>query len=112
MGTGRVTINTLPDDDLLNIFDFCRADGINKFVITWEWEALVQVCRRWRHLIFASPRGLDLRLVCTRGTPVQEMLDIWPAIPIIILDHSHPTPDLPISNVVAALEHRRRIYGI
>jgi hypothetical protein len=40
------------------------------------------------------------------------MLDIWPAVPIIILDHSHPTSDLPISNIVAALEHRHRIYGI
>jgi len=41
------------------------------------------------------------------------MLDIWPAmIPIVVLDHSHPTSCLPISNVVAALEHRHRIYGI
>ena len=33
-------------------------------------------------------------------------------IPIVVLDHSHPTSCLPISNVVAALEHRHRIYGI
>ena len=105
-------MDVLPDDVLLIIFHFCRVDGINKFGITWEWEALVQVCQRWRHLIFASPRGLDLRLVCTRGTPVQEMLDIWPAIPIVILDHSHPTSNLPVYNVVTALEHRHRVYGI
>ena len=105
-------MDIFPDDVLLNIFHLCRVDGINKFGITWEWEALVQVCRRWRHLIFASPRGLGLRLVCTGGTPVREMLDIWPAIPIIILDNDYPTPDLPIFNVVDALEHRHRIYGI
>jgi len=87
-------------------------DGINQSGITWEWEALVRVCRRWRLLIFESPRGLDLRLVCTRQTPVREMLDSWPAIPIIVLDLSLPTSDLPISNVVNALKHRHRIYGI
>ena len=110
VSTGRVAINILPDDVLLNIFHFCRVDGIGKFGVTWEWEALVQVCRRWRYLIFAFPQGLDLRLVCTRGTPVQRMLNIWPALPIIILDYT--TPDLPIFDVVAALEHRHRVYGI
>jgi len=114
LGTGHVTIDLLPDDVLLNIFHFCRMDGIDKFGITWEWETLVRVCRRWRLLIFESPRGLGLRLVCTRRTPVREMLDSWPAIPIIILDHSPPPPffDPPISNVVAALKLCHRIYGI
>jgi len=85
---------------------------MNTFRVTWKWQPLVHVCRRWRLLIFASPRGLDLRLVCTRGTPVQRMLDIWPTIPIIIFDQAEPSSGLPISNVIAALERHDRIFGI
>ncbi|KAH9968522.1 hypothetical protein BGW80DRAFT_1337992, partial [Lactifluus volemus] len=36
----------------------------------WKWHRLVHVCRRWRHIIFDSPRSLDLQLFCTYGTPV------------------------------------------
>lgn len=85
---------------------------MNSFRVTWKWQPLVHVCRRWRHLIFASPLGLDLRLVCTRGTPVQRMVDIWPTIPIIIFDQAERSSGLPISNVIAALERHDRIFGI
>jgi hypothetical protein len=51
-----------------------------------EWHTLVHVCRRWRDLVFASPRRLNLRLLCRKDTPVREMLDIWPALPIVIQD--------------------------
>ena len=85
---------------------------MNTFRVTWKWKPLVHVCRRWRHVIFASPRGLDLRLVCTRGTPVQGMVDIWPVIPIIIFDQAESSSGLPISNVIVALEHHDRIFGI
>ncbi|KAI0291180.1 hypothetical protein B0F90DRAFT_1779209, partial [Multifurca ochricompacta] len=50
----------------------------------WEWHRLTHVCRRWRYLIFASPHRLDLRLLCTNGTPVRRTLDCWPALPISI----------------------------
>jgi hypothetical protein len=50
-----------------------------------EWETLVHVCRRWRYVVFGSPLRLDLRLICTEGTPTTDMLDIWPAsLPIVI----------------------------
>jgi len=107
-----VTIDKLPDDVLLNIFHFSRVEGINRFGIMWEWDVLVEVCRRWRLLIFQSPRGLNLRLVCTRRTPVRVLVNSWPAIPIIILGYSPPTFEHPISSVVAALKHCHRIYGI
>jgi hypothetical protein len=40
------------------------------------------------------------------------MLDIWPAIPIIIFDPNVLTSDVPILDVIAALECHDRIYGI
>jgi hypothetical protein len=40
------------------------------------------------------------------------MLDIWPEIPIIIFDQNQSISDLPILNVLAALECHDRVYGI
>ena len=110
--TDHVTIDILPDDVLLEIFHCCRLGGMSKFNVTWEWEKLVHVCRRWRHLVFASPRHLDLRLVCTPRTRARKMLDIWPPIPIIINYSHNLRPKRSISNVLAALKYRDRIREI
>ncbi|KAH9980529.1 hypothetical protein BJV74DRAFT_101928 [Russula compacta] len=85
---------------------------MSKFDVTWEWEKLLHVCRRWRYLVFASPRHLDLRLVCTLRTRAKEMLDIWPAIPIIINYPHNPGPNRSISNVTNVLEHHGRVCEI
>ncbi|KAI9445777.1 hypothetical protein F5148DRAFT_758450 [Russula earlei] len=58
--SGRITVNTLPDDVLVDIFYF--------YVNDWDigtsgWHALVHVCQRWRHIVLGSPRRLNLRLV-------------------------------------------------
>jgi hypothetical protein len=44
------------------------------------------VCRRWRSVVFQSPRRLNLRLLCTPKTPARDTLDIWPPLPLIIRD--------------------------
>lgn len=74
------TIELLPDNVLLEIFKAY----VNEATWTEEWHTLVHVCRRWRNAVFASPRRLDLRLLCTTRTPVRARLAIWPAIPIAI----------------------------
>ncbi|KAI9435967.1 hypothetical protein H4582DRAFT_1966508 [Lactarius indigo] len=81
-----ITINMLPDNVLLDIFDSYRKDqDPDSFPFTvWAWHELAQVCRRWRQIIFGSPRRLDLHIFCTNGTPVRENLDIWPPFPIAI----------------------------
>jgi hypothetical protein len=58
----------LPDDVLLEIFDFyvdedLREYDFSKHVVE-EWQTLVHVCRRWRRVVFRSPCRLNLRLVC------------------------------------------------
>src|SRR5712675_2359159 len=50
------------------------------------WIALAHVCRRWRSLVFQSPRRLNLRLICTPKTRVRNTLDIWPPLPLVISD--------------------------
>src|SRR5260221_5208216 len=46
-----------------------------------SWQLLVHVCRRWRSLVFGSPRRLNLRLFCTPETPAKDTLAVWPALP-------------------------------
>ena len=69
----------LPDDDLLEIFDFYVIGSRDR------WQTLVHVCRRWRSIVFGSPRRLNLRLVCSTNTPTVT-LDVWPPLPIVIED--------------------------
>ncbi|KAI0000697.1 hypothetical protein BJV74DRAFT_986397 [Russula compacta] len=102
----QLTIGSLPDDTLLEIFDFYLHQVHSGH--DDEWHTLVHVCRRWRHLVFASPRRLDLFLCCSKATPARRMLDIWPPLPIIInSDYSYKqvSPVEGADNVIAALEH-------
>ena len=114
----KTTIDILPDDVLLQIFDFCRV-GHNPLELPFqpvlEWHRLVHVCRRWRQIMFSSPRRLDLYLLCTCGTPVRKNLGCWPAFPIIIDYVNYPdysskrfSPN-DEDNVIAALERHDRV---
>ena len=106
----------LPDDIILIIFDFYRVDPMNYVGSTFTWHKLVHVCRRWRHLVFASPRRLDLRIVCTGTSPVSELLHVWPQLPIIIKYwlYSMPASIIPVPNpnVLTALGHHDRVREI
>ncbi|KAH9172660.1 hypothetical protein EDB89DRAFT_1964278 [Lactarius sanguifluus] len=106
----QVAIGDLLDEVLLNIF--------RHFVDASPqcWPKLVHVCRKWRHIVFASPLGLGLRLYCTHGTPVLKSLDCWPALPIVVkcggsLSLDPPTPEEE-DNIMAALKHSHRVASI
>ena len=95
----------LTDDILLQIFVFYRHTHGDAL---WEWHVLVHVCRRWRQIVFDSPRLLDLKIRCTTKTPVRENLSIWPAFPIAIDFRSTLFDTIP-SNSIAAFEDTERI---
>ncbi len=90
-----IRIDVLPDDVLLEIFGFYMImsplDGNSER--TWlgyktgveAWQSLVHVCRRWRNVVFGSACRLNLRLVCKPKTPARDTLDVWPALPLLIL---------------------------
>jgi hypothetical protein len=103
---GKVTIETLPEEILLEMFAFymCKVSRND------EWRTLVHVCRSWRSIVFAAPRRLNLQLVCTSKTPTRQMLDIWPALPINVL-LSGRCAEIN-DNVLAALEDRDRICAV
>ena len=101
----------LPDDILLEIFHFYLDE--NKQIEAWY--TLAHVCQRWRCIVLAFPRRLNLRLLCkhtTRG--VMEMLDIGPALPIVIQAHFFSTKEQmgDMDNVIAAMKHKDRICEI
>ena len=109
-----MTIHILPDDILLEIFHFYKDDPSSFVHFTWRWNTLTQVCRRWRHVVFGSPRRLDLRLVCTSKTPTGRSLNIWPPFPIILLvEPSYPSVTKNgVENIIAALKCRDRISKV
>jgi hypothetical protein len=109
---GRVTMDILPDDVLLDIFYFLVVEFniFNGFEAEIWWRTLVHVCRKWRNVIFGSPHRLDLRLICSDRTPVREMLDVWPPLPIVIRQYAGRK--LGGDNLIAALERNDRVCQI
>ena len=72
-----VTINMLPGDVLFEIFNIYRLDSLQHSPLggsLWEWYTLAQVCQRWRSVLFASSRYFDLKVFCTYGSPVRQIL--------------------------------------
>jgi len=103
------TIDVIPDDVLLKIFDYYRSGEF-----PWKWHTLVHVCQRWRCLVFSSLNRLHVRLFCTDGTPVKEFLGIWPALPIVIR-YGGPSKLTSLEdeeNLVIALRQPDRIHEI
>ncbi len=101
-----MTIEILPDLALLEIFDFYLIGAAS----IEAWHTLVHVCRKWRDIVFRSPHRLNLRLSCQGRTPVRELLDIWPLLPIVVWGNDQEK--YGSDNIIAALEHNDRICGI
>ena len=114
-----VTIDKLPDDILLEIFDFTVEEEFVKYeAINQElddWRTLVHVCRRWRSVVFGSPRRLNLRLLCSDTTPARDTLDVWPPLPLSIwcegYHHKNGVVEY-MDNILAALERSDRVCYI
>ena len=77
------TTHTLPDDVLLEIFDFYRLDNI----YLWNhqlWRKLAHTCRRRRYIIFSPRCHLNLQLYCTYDTPITDMLSHSLPVPLVV----------------------------
>ena len=115
-----MTINVLPNDVLLEIFSLhvTRPQGYSygpsegPKLYEDAWHTLVHVCQRWRSIVFSSPRRLNLRLLCTNKRRIREMLNIWPALPILIYAYSETSLVRGVSNLITALEHHDRVCEI
>jgi hypothetical protein len=122
------SIDILDDDSLLHIFYlyqpfllgedkddethlFGGAEGWGRG--HW-WFKLSHVCQRWRNLILASSSYLGLCLVCTKGTPVADMLARSPALPLIV-DYYYEESNINAEDeerLILALEQHGRVRRI
>jgi hypothetical protein len=107
-----MTIDILPDDVLLEIFHFY----LNLFFSSpcaAGWRRLVQVCQRWRNLVFGSPIYLDVKLPCTATTSWRETLDVWPVLPISVRQRiCFRLSQVERENLLAFLELHQRVCEV
>ncbi|KAI0289071.1 hypothetical protein BC826DRAFT_1034224 [Russula brevipes] len=121
-------IDILDDDSVLVIFALCRpalldaneAASDRQVLQGGEWARerwwykLAHVCRRWRYLVLGSAAHLGLRLVCTYGTPVADMLAHSPPLPLVLdyIDRDREATLEDETGILAALRHRDRVRRI
>ncbi|KAI0261998.1 hypothetical protein BC834DRAFT_1043734 [Gloeopeniophorella convolvens] len=89
-----MTIESLPDVVLLEIFDHVRVlvqklraqRELRSEPHQLQWYTLVpaHVCQRWRQIIIASPGRLRLSVLCSWGLPIADILH-------------HSPPEIPLS---------------
>ena len=109
----KTKIEMLPEDTLLEIFDFYRLDALEQSAgRPWNWHRLALVCRRWRHVISVSPRRLDLRILCERRRSIKNILGFWPTLPIAVRYDAHSESKRMFGTIMAALNHPDRLCDI
>ena len=117
------SIHVLDDDSLLNIFYLYRpfflgeyedrSAGLNGGTVKWDqerwWYRLTHVCQRWRSLTLSSASYLRLSLVCTNGTPVENMLAHSPPLPLTVDYRGKSITVEDEEGILLALEQRHRV---
>jgi hypothetical protein len=122
------SIHILDDDSILNVFHIYRSSilcedededarlvgGNSPWVSEHWWYKLAHVCQRWRNLILGSASYLGLCLVCTKGTPVADMLAHSPSLPLVIdhLDEYHNIAAEDEEGTILALKQRHRVRRV
>ncbi|KAI0253892.1 hypothetical protein BJV78DRAFT_137426 [Lactifluus subvellereus] len=91
------TIDILPEDVLLEIFDSCRQTFEQEPRYEWFWNSkngwfkLAHVCRKWRCIVLSSSARLHVWLLFTLWRPPRAiMLTHLPPLPIVV-DYSEAT---------------------
>ncbi|KAF8484039.1 hypothetical protein DFH94DRAFT_337870 [Russula ochroleuca] len=118
----NLTINNLPDELLVEIFDFYRQDKPDNvsdyhwWSIKLEWFKLIHVCKRWRTVVFASSSRLDLCFVLPKtGGHMKTILSRhFPPLPIDIRTNrailANQAKD--VARIYSALKHPDRIRRV
>ena len=106
-------IGSLPDELLVEIFDWCRLDDEYRWNYRRRWYKLLQVCRRWRHVMLESATRLKLRFLWNSANPVTTVPAHLTQIPLTIsFIFLYPVPTLLRENLFLALQNRDRVYDI
>lgn len=81
----------------------------------WKWHRLAHVCRRWRSILYTSPRRLDLQILCKSaksGAPMKQILRTWPTLPLVLRYRGNARSKFLPNNVMIALRHPDRVCEI
>jgi F-box-like len=115
-----LTINHLPDEILLEIFDFYR-QGVDSYDHQWRekyaWFNLTHLSRRWRAITLASSSRLDLGIIVGPIKPahIEPILSSLPGLPILI-DFKYIDEGITIRSAVwrmrTALGQHDRVRGV
>ncbi|KAI0288663.1 hypothetical protein BC826DRAFT_658724 [Russula brevipes] len=113
-------VNSLPNELLLEIFDFYRLNQDEDYWECWKrkfrWFRLTHVCRRWRCVVLAWFSRLDVTLLVTNNNPghIKTIFSHRLAPLPIVIDYTSlcdkTTKDL--GRVLAALKRCDRVRGI
>ncbi|KAI0261340.1 hypothetical protein BC834DRAFT_896243 [Gloeopeniophorella convolvens] len=112
-------IETLPDELLVAIFDFCRCTnqelagdaGGRLGVFTQQyWFHIAGVCRRWRRALLGSPSRLRLCLRCTDPEATEHVTASFPSLPLLIsLKAQNARETLHAKPVLQHVDHALKI---
>ena len=109
----KTTIGVLPEDVLLEIFDFYRLYAtMQSQGRPWQWNRLAHVCQKWRHVISRSPRRLGLQILCESGAPIGSILASWPTLPLVAKFKAGRNSKHIPRNVMVALRRPDRLCEI
>ena len=108
--TAQITVQTLPDNVLLEIFKYHRLASLRSG--PWKWYRLAQVCRRWRFIVYTHPRLLDLPIILTNTNPIWETPDFLPADIPVIMWYRDSLSDKDADNIFNTLKNPARICEI
>ena len=100
----------VPDFSLIEIFDFYMTEALDYYpelsnLKKEAWIVLAHVCRKWRDIVFGSPRRLNVRLFFHARRSLRAMLDTWPPLPIDIWVSDIDLRFGRIDDTIAILKH-------
>ena len=115
----RQSINKLPDDVLLEVFDAYRLDLQRqpRYEYVWNsrdgWFKLAHVCLRWRLVVLSSSSRLHLHLLFTPWRPSKvHMLRRLPQFPVIVDYTASPWTEREENLAVAAIGTGSRVHRL
>jgi hypothetical protein len=110
----KTPIHKLDNDSLLQIFSRYRLEDNDNWYFRLAWRKLVQVCQRWRYLIFDSWFHLNMYLLLTNDSPSIVALNHLPPLPLVIQysDRARTIARNDDDNIHLGLQQHGRLRGV
>jgi hypothetical protein len=111
----RTTISTLPNELLIEIFDWCRLHDEYGWNYRRQWYNPLQVCRKWRYIMLESKSRLGLRFLCNPTNPITTIPSHLTPIPLVLSfdrRYNHREPPVSQKELLPALRDRDRVCAI